>query len=88
MFIIQKIVVGGGGAVFINSDNQDFMMNVGHGYDFAGWDFSNNESMIVAASLRLGGFGIQVDIIKTFEVAPGLAQGLTAYYNAPVTART
>ena len=79
--------------------------------------------MIVAASLRLGGFGntlsvevpesnaytfgtsvfepgtteivsgsfsfgIQVDVIKTFEVAPGLAVGLTPYYNAPITGLT
>lgn len=124
LFIIQKFVVGGGGGlVVVNSDNSNVSMNIGHGYGFAGWDFSSNESMIVAASLRLGtfgntlkidvpesnaytfgtsvlepgateltsgsfSFGIQVDVIKTFEIAPGLAVGLTAYYNAPISALT
>jgi len=64
---------GGGGVVFINSDSEIVDMNVGHGYGTVGYTFSATETLVVNASVRLGGFGntMRVNLLDDLPLSFG-----------------
>mgnify|MGYP000294407754 CR=1 FL=1 len=56
-FLYGNIAVGGGGGIlWVNSNNNDVTMNVVQGYGSVGYNLSKNPDMVIVPSLRLGGF--------------------------------
>ena len=74
LLVIPSVRIGGfGNTLSFASTDTDI-------YTFGDMIYAAGEHELTSGSIS---FGVQVDVIKFFEIVPGLALGLQGYYNAP-----